>query len=147
MFWAVCSQVPLCQGFHSLIQPLSAEIREPVFFELPPTYHSPAQRLLERLDQMLRAERAFSNILDSSKGRRHQKAFMALNVLFRNIPIVQYARSGGALSETFGHRKVELRGHDIAKVVESESAFVRNDGLYPSITSPTPKRPSDEILV
>ena len=72
---------------------------------------------------------------------------MALNVLFRKIPVVQYAGSGGTLSETFGHRKMELRGHDIAKVVESESAFVRNDGLYPSITSPTPKRPSDEILV
>ena len=71
MFWAVCSQVPLRQGFHSLIQPLSAEVRKPVFFELLPAYQSPAQRLLKRLDQVFRAERAFSNVLDSSKGRRH----------------------------------------------------------------------------
>ncbi len=116
-------------------------------FELPSPYQPPIQCVVERFDQMLGAQVAFRHIFNGSKRGGYKETFVLLNVLLCRIPIVQYARSGGALSEAFGHRKMELCRHDISKIMESESAFMRDNGLYLSFSVSAPKCPSDKILM
>jgi len=60
---------------------------------------------------------------------------------------VKHACAWSALSEAAGHRKLEFCRHDVAKIMKSKGAFVRDNGLNLSFPVSAPKRPPDEILM
>jgi len=102
---------------------------------------------MKGFDQVFRAHVALRYVLYRSKRCRDEETFVPFKIVVSQIPVMKDTCVWGTLSETFGDRKMELRRHDVSKVVERKGALVRDRRLYLSFLIAAPKRPSYEIFV
>jgi len=104
--------------------------------------------LIDGLDLQLRGDHAFGNDVNQrSDRRRHAHASDRLDVSRAEPRVVQpeYVRNGGHPPEPGRHRHVQLRRHDVGKVVQCQRRRVTENPLWLVLTISRPELPDHEV--